>query len=196
LARYDQLRIGDPLHPETQCDPLISKAGREAHQKALQAVQSQGGKILRGNKEISSNNCKMNANGFFVVPAVTSIDSSAEIVQEEVFSPILHTHKFENIEEAIEANNSVAHGLSSALFTSSIGKIFQWIGPSGSDCGIVNVNIPTNGAEIGGAFGGNKATGWGRESGSDSWKQYMRQQTCTINYSKALCLAQGVEFKN
>jgi aldehyde dehydrogenase family 7 protein A1 len=107
----------------------------------------------------------------------------------------LHTFKFKTIEEAIKINNSVKQGLSSSLFTGSINNVFEWTGPNGSDCGIVNVNIPTNGAEIGGAFGGNKETGDGRESGSDSWKQYMRRSTCTVNYSGALPLAQGIKFE-
>ncbi len=117
-----------------------------------------------------------------------------QVVHREIFAPILHVLKFHSFEEAVSINNSVAQGLSSSLFTKNPNYMFRWIGPQGSDCGIVNVNIPTNGAEIGGAFGGEKETGGGRESGSDSWKQYMRRVTCTINYGSELPLAQGIKF--
>ena len=125
---------------------------------------------------------------------MTGLSPDSTIVQRETFAPILYVLKFKTFEEAIAINNGVEQGLSSSLFTADIGKLFKWIGPKGSDCGIVNVNIPTSGAEIGGAFGGNKATGSGRESGSDSWKQYMRRSTCTINYGRDLPLAQGITF--
>lgn len=117
------------------------------------------------------------------------------MVQDEIFAPILHTCQFKDLEQAIAYNNCVKQGLSSSLFTSNPANTFKWVGASGSDCGIVNVNIPTNGAEIGGAFGGEKETGGGRESGSDAWKQYMRRQSCTINYSGQLPLAQGIKFE-
>lgn len=185
---YSELRIGDPMDPNTQCGPLISNDAVEIYHDTLQKVKEQGGKILVPVQKIESN-------GFYVTPTITSIECTAPVVQQEAFVPILHTHRFHKLDEAIEANNAVEQGLSSSLFTKSIGSVFRWIGPCGSDCGIVNVNIPTNGAEIGGAFGGNKATGWGRESGSESWKQYMRQSTCTINYSSSLSLAQGVKFQ-
>lgn len=116
-------------------------------------------------------------------------------MRTETFAPILYVFKAGNLDEAIKINNSVEQGLSSSLFTRDMGNVFRWLGPFGSDCGIVNVNIPTSGAEIGGAFGGEKATGGGRESGSDSWKQYMRRATVTINYSKELPLAQGITFE-
>ncbi|KAJ3354529.1 Alpha-aminoadipic semialdehyde dehydrogenase [Allomyces javanicus] len=188
IAAYQQVRIGDPLDEATLCGPLHTKAAVEAYQKGLEAVKAQGGKILFGGEVLD-------APGNYVTPAITEIDAKAPVVQNEIFVPILHTHTFKTLEEAIAANNAVAQGLSSSLFTQNPANIFKWTGPAGSDCGIVNVNIPTNGAEIGGAFGGEKETGGGRESGSDSWKQYMRRQTCTINYSGALPLAQGIKFE-
>ncbi|XP_044518342.1 alpha-aminoadipic semialdehyde dehydrogenase isoform X2 [Gracilinanus agilis] len=134
--------------------------------------------------------------GNYVEPTiVTGLLHDASIVHRETFAPILYVLKFKNEEEVFSWNNEVKQGLSSSIFTKDLGRIFRWLGPKGSDCGIVNVNIPTSGAEIGGAFGGEKHTGGGRESGSDSWKQYMRRSTCTINYSKDLPLAQGIKFQ-
>jgi aldehyde dehydrogenase family 7 protein A1 len=126
---------------------------------------------------------------------VTDLKHDSSVVLRETFAPIVYVLKVRSIEEAIAVNNESAQGLSSSLFTQNLGNIYKWIGPQGSDCGIVNVNIPTSGAEIGGAFGGEKETGGGRESGSDSWKQYMRRSTCTINHGKALPLAQGIKFE-
>lgn len=138
----------------------------------------------------------MSRSGFFVEPTiVTGLKSDNPMVRKETFAPIVYLLKTKSLEEAIEINNSVEQGLSSSLFTKDLGCIFQWLGPFGSDCGIVNINIPTSGAEIGGAFGGEKGTGGGRESGSDSWKQYMRRATVTVNYSKDLPLAQGITFE-
>jgi aldehyde dehydrogenase family 7 protein A1 len=133
--------------------------------------------------------------GNYVEPTIVEISHSAPIVQHEIFAPIVYVFKFKTLEEAIKMNNAVPQGLSSSLFTKNLQNMFKWIGPTGSDCGIVNCNIGTSGAEIGGAFGGEKETGGGRESGSDSWKQYMRRSTCTMNYSNTLPLAQGVVFK-
>ncbi|PNX79248.1 aldehyde dehydrogenase family 7 member a1, partial [Trifolium pratense] len=132
-----------------------------------------GGKILTGGTVLESE-------GNFVQPTIVEISSDAAVVKEELFAPVLYVMKFQNLEEAIALNNSVPQGLSSSIFTQTPNTIFKWIGPRGSDCGIVNVNIPTNGAEIGGAFGGEKATGGGREAGSDSWKQYMRRSTWQV----------------
>ncbi|URE33167.1 Aldehyde dehydrogenase family 7 member [Musa troglodytarum] len=146
-----------------------------------------GGKFLFGGSVVESA-------GNFVRPTIVEISSNAPVVKEELFGPVLYVMKFQTLNEAIEINNSVPQGLSSSIFTRRPEVIFKWIGPHGSDCGIVNVNIPTNGAEIGGAFGGEKATGGGREAGSDSWKQYMRRATCTINYGSELPLAQGINF--
>ncbi|KAJ3151020.1 Alpha-aminoadipic semialdehyde dehydrogenase [Geranomyces variabilis] len=188
IKAYDHIRIGDPTDPKTLCGPLHTAHAVQLFKDGIEAIKQQGGKILRGGKVLDRP-------GNFVEPTITSISASAEVVQNEIFVPILHTMKFSTIEEAIQLNNSVAQGLSSSIFTQNMANVFKWTGPSGSDCGIVNVNIPTNGAEIGGAFGGNKETGWGRESGSDSWKQYARQSSCTINYSGALPLAQGIKFE-
>ncbi|KAI9102619.1 Aldehyde/histidinol dehydrogenase [Phlyctochytrium arcticum] len=185
---YAQVPIGDPLVDGTLCGPLHTEQSVEAFKKGLKAVKEQGGKVIYGGEVLSDRP------GNFVQPTITSMTHDMPVVKNEIFVPILHTFKFSSLPEAIELNNSVAQGLSSSLFTSNPSSLFQWTGPNGSDCGIVNVNIPTNGAEIGGAFGGEKETGGGRESGSDAWKAYMRRQTCTINYSGALPLAQGIKF--
>ncbi|KAJ3182893.1 Alpha-aminoadipic semialdehyde dehydrogenase [Gaertneriomyces sp. JEL0708] len=184
---YGQVRIGDPLESSTLCGPLHTKHAVKLFEDGIKAIKDQGGKILHGGSVLPGA-------GNFVEPTITSISPDAAVVQNEIFVPILHTFKFSTLEEAIKYNNSVKQGLSSSIFTGNLSNVFKWTGPNGSDCGIVNVNIPTNGAEIGGAFGGEKETGGGRESGSDSWKQYMRRQTCTVNYSGALPLAQGIKF--
>lgn len=185
---YKSVKIGSPLAKDTLCGPLFNQAAVNIYSKTLQEAQEQGGKVLVGGKVLSDRP------GNFVEPTIISIDSSAQVVSHERFVPIMYVMKIKSVDEAIKLNNSVAQGLSSSLFTKDLGQIFKWTGPEGSDCGIVNVNIGTSGAEIGGAFGGEKETGGGRESGSDSWKQYMRRSTCTINYSKDLPLAQGVSF--
>ncbi|KAF3324151.1 aldehyde dehydrogenase family 7 member A1 [Carex littledalei] len=167
---YKQVRIGDPLEKGTLLGPLHTPASKENFVKGIQAIKSQGGKIVTGGSVIESE-------GNFVQPTIVEISPSAPVVKEELFGPVLYVMKFQTLKEAIEINNSVPQGLSSSIFTRRPEIIFKWIGPIGSDCGIVNVNIPTNGAEIGGAFGGEKATGGGREAGSDSWKQYMRRAT-------------------
>ena len=154
----------------------------------LAEIKKQGGKVLTGGNQLKSE-------GNYVEPTIVAISHDAPIVQEEIFAPIVYVFKFDTLEEAIKMNNGVPQGLSSALFTKNIQDYFRWIGPLGSDCGLVNCNIGTSGAEIGGAFGGEKETGGGRESGSDSWKQYCRRVTATVNYSKTLPLAQGVVFK-
>lgn len=187
---YRQVKVGDPLVEGNICGPLHTKQAVEAYLSTIEVIKQEGGHIVIGGERITD------ADGHnYVQPTiVTGLRSTTEVVKRETFVPIVYAMKFEHLEEAIVYNNSVDQGLSSSLFTRDIGKIFHWLGPRGSDCGIVNVNIPTNGAEIGGAFGGNKHTGEGRESGSDSWKQYMRRSTCTINYSKKLPLAQGINF--
>ncbi|KAJ2725576.1 Alpha-aminoadipic semialdehyde dehydrogenase [Coemansia sp. Benny D115] len=189
VAAYKQVKIGDPLQPGVLCGPLHTPAAVDAFEQGIRDVEQQGGRVLCGGKALRDRP------GNFVEPTVTSIAHDAPVVQREIFAPILHAIKYSTLDEAIMWNNEVAQGLSSSLFTSAPEHIFRWIGPSGSDCGIVNVNIPTNGAEIGGAFGGEKETGGGRESGSTAWQQYMRRQTCTINYSGALPLAQGIKFE-
>ena len=179
--------MGDPLEDGTLLGPLHTEAAVAEYEDGLKEIQKQGGKLVCGGKRVDRP-------GNFVEPAIVETDMSMEIVKTELFVPILHIMKFSTLEEAIEMNNGVPQGLSSALFTRDMQAVFQWIGPNGSDTGLVNVNIGTSGAEIGGAFGGEKETGGGRESGSDSWKQYMRRSTCTINYGKDLPLAQGIEF--
>ncbi|KAJ2076405.1 Alpha-aminoadipic semialdehyde dehydrogenase, partial [Coemansia sp. S142-1] len=189
IKAYGQIRVGNPLEAGILCGPLHTKAAVAAFKEGIADVKAQGGTIVHGGNVLS------HLVGNFVEPTITSISHDAPVVHREIFAPILHTIKFSNINEAIEWNNEVGQGLSSSLFTTSPERIFNWIGPAGSDCGIVNVNIPTNGAEIGGAFGGEKETGGGRESGSTSWQQYMRRQTCTVNYSGMLPLAQGIKFE-
>ncbi len=188
VPAYSSVKIGSPLDSATLCGPLHTKSAVALYEKTIQEAQQQGGKILFGGKVLS------HMPGNFVEPAIVSIGSNAEITKDERFIPVLYVMKVKTVDEAIILNNSVAQGLSSSLFTKDVGQIFKWTGPDGSDCGIVNVNIGTSGAEIGGAFGGEKETGGGRESGSDSWKQYMRRSTCTLNYSDQLPLAQGVNF--
>lgn len=186
VSAYKLIRIGDPFD-DVLCGPLHSQTAMDNHATAIKSAVQQGGNILCGGNVY-------NIPGFFVEPTLISIVPCAEIVQEEIFSPILYVHKFKDLDAAIAMNNGVKQGLSSSLFTSSLGNIFRWTSHRGSDCGIVNVNIPTNGAEIGGAFGGEKESGMGRESGSDAWKQYCKQQTCTINYGNDITLSQGVNF--
>jgi aldehyde dehydrogenase family 7 protein A1 len=182
-------RMGDPLEISTLYGPMHTKSGVQEYVDAVKDIATQGGKIAFGGKVVDGP-------GNFVEPTiVTDIAHDAEIVHRETFAPIVYFLKTKNVDEAIQWNNEVPQGLSSSIFTKDISNVFRWLGPKGSDCGIVNVNIPTSGAEIGGAFGGEKHTGGGRESGSDSWKQYMRRSTCTINYGKELPLAQGIKFE-
>lgn len=188
VPSYSSVKVGSPLESGVLCGPLHNKEAVEIYRRTIEEATKEGGKILFGGKILSS------IPGNFVEPTIISIDTNAEVTKHERFVPILYVMKVKSVDEAIELNNSVSQGLSSSLFTKDLGQIFKWTGPDGSDCGIVNVNIGTSGAEIGGAFGGEKETGGGRESGSDSWKQYMRRSTCTINYSDALPLAQGVNF--
>ncbi|XP_058963307.1 alpha-aminoadipic semialdehyde dehydrogenase-like isoform X1 [Pocillopora verrucosa] len=185
---YAQVRIGDPLEADTLYGPVHSEMAVDIYKRAVDDAQKQGGNIVYGGKVLEKP-------GFYVEPTiVTGLAHDAEIVQRESFVPVLYVVKCKSFEEAVGYNNEVKQGLSSSIFTKDIGKVFNWMGPLGSDCGIVNVNIPTSGAEIGGAFGGEKHTGGGRESGSDAWKAYMRRSTCTINFSKELPLAQGIKF--
>lgn len=187
VKAYKTVKIGDQLNSETLMGPLHSKMGIEMYEKAIDAITAQGGKILTGGKVIEGD-------GNYVEPTIVEIDKDADIVKTETFAPIVYVFKFKDLDEAIKYNNNVPQGLSSSLITSDIGNYFKWIGPTGSDCGLVNCNIGSSGAEIGGAFGGEKETGGGRESGSDAWKQYMRRSTCTVNFSKDLPLAQGIKF--
>lgn len=185
---YESLknRIGNPLDENTLVGPLIDQQAVQNMMKRLKLVQEEGGKIIFGGEHLGGN---------YVVPALVEAENHYESVQEETFAPILYLMKYKNIEEAIAMQNAVPQGLSSAIFTQNIMEAEKFLSVNGSDCGIANVNIGTSGAEIGGAFGGEKETGGGRESGSDSWKAYMRRQTNTINYSTQLPLAQGIKFE-
>lgn len=191
LNAYKSVKIGNPLLEGNLCGPLHNQMAVDKYEATIEKIKNIGGKILTGGKKVPQEG---DSSGFFVEPTVVEVDKNADVLMEEVFAPILYVIKVEDVDEAITINNSVPQGLSSSLFTENIGHMHQWVGALGSDCGIVNVNIGTSGAEIGGAFGGNKETGWGRESGSDAWKQYMRRSTCTINYGKDLPLAQGINF--
>ena len=176
-------RLGDPLDENTLLGPLHLPSGVEAYLAGIEEIKKQGGKILYGGKKVEG------MAGNYVLPTIVEIAHDAPIVQTEIFAPILYVFKFTTLDEAIEWNNEVPQGLSSSLFTRNLQNLFRWVGPAGSDCGLVNCNIGTSGAEIGGAFGGEKETGGGREAGSDAWKQYMRRSTCTVNHGTALPLA-------
>ncbi|XP_049786850.1 alpha-aminoadipic semialdehyde dehydrogenase-like [Schistocerca cancellata] len=182
-------KMGDPLQEGVLYGPVHSSQTVTAFQNTIKEALAAGGTIEFGGNVVDRP-------GFFVEPTIiTGLPHDASVVQKETFAPIVYALKTANVDEAIKWNNEVKQGLSSSIFTSSLETVFsKWLGPKGSDCGVVNVNIPTNGAEIGGAFGGEKHTGGGRESGSDSWKQYMRRATVTINHSKQLPLAQGIKF--
>ncbi|HZM01311.1 MAG TPA: aldehyde dehydrogenase family protein, partial [Planctomycetota bacterium] len=191
LAAYRQVRIGDPLRPDTLMGPLISDEAVDTMLAALDTLRGQGGEVLCGGRRAVVPGCE---GGFFVEPAVVRAPASLPMLQEETFAPIVYLVSCDGLDQAIALNNGVPQGLSSAICTSSLASAERFLSPAGSDCGIANVNIGTSGAEIGGAFGGEKDTGGGRESGSDSWKAYMRRQTCTVNASGELPLAQGIRF--
>lgn len=189
--------IGDPTQSGILCGPLHSKAAVEKYWETLDGIRSSGGKVLFGPESPSSTGlpASLEGKGNYVLPAITMPSSSdSPVFDEEVFAPILNIAVFDTLDEAIALNNSVRQGLSSSLFTSALTNIGTWQGALGSDCGIVNVNVSTSGAEVGAGFGGNKATGWGRECGGDAWKQYCRWATSTVNYSGKVALAQGVTF--
>ncbi|MCI5064661.1 aldehyde dehydrogenase family protein [bacterium] len=189
VSAYGQVRIGDPLEEDTLMGPLIREEAVVQFERAVATAKEQGGQVLAGGKRMEGM-----PSSLFVEPTLIEIAPTAPIVGEETFAPILYLLQVKDLTEAIELQNSVPQGLSSAIFTTSLQSAERFLSAAGSDCGIANVNIGTSGAEIGGAFGGEKDTGGGRESGSDAWKQYMRRQTCTINYSTELPLAQGVRF--
>ncbi|HEX9980634.1 MAG TPA: aldehyde dehydrogenase family protein [Flavobacterium sp.] len=192
VSAYKQLRIGNPLDQNNHVGPLIDKDAVSAYNKALEAVAAQGGKIIVEGGVLSGEGYE---SGCYVKPAIAEADNSFEIVQHETFAPVLYLLKYSgDVENAIEIQNGVGQGLSSAIMTNNLREAERFLSVSGSDCGIANVNIGTSGAEIGGAFGGEKETGGGRESGSDAWKIYMRRQTNTINYGTSLPLAQGIKF--
>ncbi|WIT12883.1 aldehyde dehydrogenase family protein [Paucibacter sediminis] len=185
-----QLKIGNPMEAGNLIGPLIDQAAFDAMQQALAAARAQGGAVSGGERALADA-CPQ---AWYAVPALVRMPAQTEIVKHETFAPILYTLKYESLEQAIALQNEVPQGLSSAIFTNDVREAEAFMSASGSDCGIANVNIGTSGAEIGGAFGGEKETGGGRESGSDAWKAYMRRTTNTVNYSRELPLAQGVKF--
>jgi len=187
IKAYGQVRIGDPLDPDTLMGPLIDESAVARVEAALETVRKSGGEVLCGGD-------RLDRPGNFITPAIATAENHWDIVQTETFGPILYLISCKDLDEAIALQNGVAQGLSSAIFTMNVRHAERFLAATGSDCGIANVNIGTSGAEIGGAFGGEKDTGGGRESGSDAWKNYMRRATNTINYSSALALAQGIRF--
>jgi aldehyde dehydrogenase (NAD+) len=190
-SAYNQVKIGNPLEPGTLMGPLIDKDAVDSMMHALRMVKKEGGEVICGGTVLEGNNY---TSGCYVTPTIVKAHPKMAIVKEETFAPILYCFTVKNIEEAVVIHNEVPQGLSSAIFTQNVLSEEAFLSAAGSDCGIANVNIGTSGAEIGGAFGGEKATGGGREAGSDAWKAYMRRQTVTINYGKELPLAQGIQF--
>jgi aldehyde dehydrogenase (NAD+) len=190
LSVYERLAIGDPTQDGVLVGPLVDKAAFDAMDAALVAARKQGGKVHGGGRITDG----VPAGGYYVRPALVEIGADAAIIQEETFAPILYVIRYRELDEAIRIHNNVPQGLASAILTSDMREAERFTSAAGSDCGIVNVNVGTSGAEIGGAFGGEKETGGGRESGSDSWKAYMRRATSTVNYSDDLPLAQGIKF--
>jgi len=190
INNYKRVKIGDPLDPQTLMGPLIDEEAVADYEQAVAAAARQGGKLLYGGKVLKPPFGRRT----YVLPTIIEIKNSAEIVQTETFAPILYVMKYRNFDDAISMHNGVPQGLSSGIFTDSVAEAERFLSYRGSDCGIANVNVGTSGAEIGGAFGGEKETGGGRESGSDAWKAYMRRQTNTINWGGEIHLAQGVEF--
>ncbi|MBX2902035.1 MAG: aldehyde dehydrogenase family protein [Chitinophagales bacterium] len=188
---YTQLKIGNPLDEKNHVGPLIDKDAVKQYEKAITQAKKEGGKILVEGGTLKGKGFE---SGCYVQPCIIEANRKMKIVQHETFAPILYIMSYDTIEEAIEINNEVVQGLSSSIMTLNLREAEQFLSAAGSDCGIANVNIGTSGAEIGGAFGGEKETGGGRESGSDAWKNYMRRQTNTINYGTQLPLAQGIKF--
>ena len=190
---YGAVRIGNPLEANTLVGPLVDEAAYNGMQSALANAVKEGGNVSGGARE-TDGQLAQHVNAFYVQPAIVEMPAQTNTVCHETFAPILYVMKVDTLEEAIALQNAVPQGLSSAIFTTDVREAEQFVAAGGSDCGIANVNIGTSGAEIGGAFGGEKETGGGRESGSDSWKAYMRRATNTINYSRELPLAQGIKF--
>jgi len=185
IAAYRHVPVGDPLDPRTLMGPLIDEDAVNGMMRGLDIIRDQGGEVLYGGER---------RGGCYVTPALVRAHAGMTIIKEEIFAPILYLIEFDEIDTAIAWHNDVPQGLSSAMFTTSVISSETFLSARGSDCGIANINIGTSGAEIGGAFGGEKDTGGGRESGSDAWKNYMRRQTVTINWSADVPLAQGIEF--
>ncbi|MBV9894486.1 MAG: aldehyde dehydrogenase family protein [Chloroflexi bacterium] len=187
---YGSVSIGDPLDGRTLMGPLISARAVDGFRDGMDEIRRQGGNVLYGGRVLD-----LQPGGYFVEPTIVRSHASMPVCAEEIFAPILHAFEVASLDEAVELNNAVPQGLSSSLFTRDLRAASEWLSARGSDCGIANVNVGTSGAEIGGAFGGEKATGGGRQAGSDAWKAYMRRQTCTVNYGSGLPLAQGVRFE-
>mgnify|MGYP006189530971 FL=1 len=194
LKAYTQVSIGDPLEGSTLMGPLINEQAVENMRSSIEQAKAEGCEILCGGSEGIDRWADRPGN--YVEPTIVRVPKGTmpEVVKEETFAPILYIFTISDLDEALAMHNDVDQGLSSAIFTSSMRNAGRFLSPEGSDCGIANINIGTSGAEIGGAFGGEKDTGGGRESGSDSWKAYMRRQTCTTNWSDEMPLAQGIEF--
>jgi aldehyde dehydrogenase (NAD+) len=189
VSAYAQVQIGDPLQSSTLMGPLIDRGAVDGYVRAIDEARTAGATVACGGRIVPGS-------GFFVEPTIiTGLDNAHPLVQRETFAPILYVMPYDTIDDAIALNNGVCQGLSSSLFTQSLRTAEAFLAASGSDCGIANINIGTSGAEIGGAFGGEKETGGGRESGSDAWRAYMRRQTNTINWSRDLPLAQGIRFE-
>lgn len=188
---YATLPIGDPQADGTLVGPLVSERAFDQMQTSLAAAKQQGGKVICGGERVTAN---VPGDGVYVEPAIVRMPSQTEVMLDETFAPLMYVLEYDSLEGAIETHNEVPQGLSSSIFTGDVREAHHFLSPAGSDCGLVGVNIGTSGAEIGGAFGGEKDTGGGRESGSDSWKQYMRRSTATVNYGSALPLAQGIKF--
>ncbi len=191
VSAYSHLRIGNPLDPSNHVGPLIDRQAVKLYRDALRKAKNEGGRFLVSGGVLKG---KGYESGCYVKPAIAEVEPHYEIVQQETFAPILYLLRYDTLPEAIEIHNGVKQGLSSSIMTNNMREMEMFLSQEGSDCGIANVNIGTSGAEIGGAFGGEKETGGGRESGSDAWKNYMRRQTNTINYGDTLPLAQGIKF--
>jgi aldehyde dehydrogenase (NAD+) len=192
VAAYGQLRIGDPLDQHNHVGPLIDKDAVAQYLLSIEKCKAEGGKFIVEGGTLEG---KGYESGCYVKPCIAEAQPHFQIVQHETFAPILYLLKYKTLDEAIRIQNGVPQGLSSSIMTLNLREAEQFLSAAGSDCGIANVNIGTSGAEIGGAFGGEKETGGGRESGSDAWRAYMRRQTNTINYSTNLPLAQGIKFE-
>ena len=191
VQAYAQLKIGNPLDATNHIGPLIDTDAVKMYSDALENITKHGGKFVVEGGVLQGAGYE---SGCYVKPAIAEVEPNNPMAEVETFAPILYLMKYDNLEDAIDIQNSVPQGLSSAIMTQNVREMELFLSESGSDCGIANVNIGTSGAEIGGAFGGEKETGGGRESGSDSWKAYMRRQTNTVNYGTDLPLAQGIEF--
>jgi aldehyde dehydrogenase (NAD+) len=190
-AAYATLPIGNPLEDATLVGPLIDSNARVGMQRALEQVVSDGGRVVVGGQRVLADRYP---NASYVEPALAVMPAQTDLVRQETFAPILYVLEYRDLDQAVAIHNDVPQGLASSIFTTDVREAERFMGAAGSDCGIVNVNIGPSGAEIGGAFGGEKETGGGREAGSDSWKAYMRRATNTVNWSNDLPLAQGVEF--